>query len=179
MYGPGLAAAWVRGRGPPWPGLAGRGLGRGALFPPSMFRKAWAARPGRPSPVDLAPPDFVYVRVYDTDIRRPGVRVPGPGQVEEPNYQKTDHVSKKSDAEHEEMPPLEEHWYTFPQKISVPQSGYQYVIDPVKAEAKESNPLPTPKEGRRSSSSSGGTTTSSSTRRSRSRSGTGSCPTCW
>ena len=35
-------------------------------------------------------------------------------KVKNPNYGKKDLVSKASDAENEELPPLEEHWFIFP-----------------------------------------------------------------
>jgi hypothetical protein len=148
MYGPGFGSAG--------PGEEG-GMGRSPLFPPNMLnpRKGpggpgeGPGGPGGPgTQATYAPPEYVYVRVYDTDIKDGLVyEYRARAKLKNPNYQKTNDVSKKSDADLEEMPPLEEHWYVFPQKISVPQNGYQYVIEPVKAEAKESNPLPQPREG--------------------------------
>jgi len=90
------------------------------------------------------PPDFIYVRAYDADIRdgftyQYRMRV----KVKNPNHGMKDQVSKASDAEPEELPPLEEHWYTFPQKVQVPQSAYFFVIDPLPP-AKTIKPLPTP-----------------------------------
>jgi hypothetical protein len=150
MYGPGIGG----------PGAAEGGLGGGAaspLFPPSMYnpRKGPGGAEGPVGPggpagtqATYAAPDYVYCRVYDTDIRDGLVyEYRARAKLKNPNYQKVSEVSKKSDADLEEMPPLEEHWYLFPQKVSVPQNGYQYVIEPVKAEAKESNPLPQPREG--------------------------------
>ena len=52
-------------------------------------------------------------------------------KLNNPNFGKRDLVSKKSDADPEELPTMEEHWYVFPQKVSVPQGGYHYVSDPV------------------------------------------------
>jgi hypothetical protein len=147
MYGPGFGGAG--------PGEEG-GVGRSPLFPPGMAnpRKGPGGPEGPVGPggpgtqATYAAPDYVYVRVYDTDIKDGLVyEYRARAKLKNPNYQKPETVSKKSDADLEEMPPLEEHWYVFPQKISVPQSGYQYVIDPTKPDPKESNPLPTPREG--------------------------------
>jgi len=100
--------------------------------------------PGPAAPEKYEPPDFIYVRAYDADIRdgltyqyRIGVK------VKNPNFDKTDQVSKKSDAENEELPPLEEQWFVIPDKVKVPRSWDFYVIDPVK-QPNTIKPLPTP-----------------------------------
>ena len=90
------------------------------------------------------PPDFIHVRVYDADIRdgltyEYRARV----KVKNPNYKRQD-VSKASDADLEELPPLEEHWFVFPQKVTVPQAAYFYVLDPLPPNSKAVKPLPTP-----------------------------------
>jgi hypothetical protein len=156
MYGPGLGGGAGTGSADgPAPGGA-----VGSLFPPGSLRGkpgtgggpgagTEAVGPGTGAgQAVFAPPEFVYVRAYDTDIKDGLVyEYRARAKLKNPNYQKADYVSKKSDADLEELPPQDEHWYVFPQKVSVPQSGYQYVIDPVKAGEKESNPLPMPKEG--------------------------------
>jgi hypothetical protein len=128
------------------------GDGMMGLLPPGFDR-------GKKGPMDpndttttgpktIEPPDHVYVRVYDTDVRDGLVheyrmRV----KLKNPNYGKTkDQVSKASDADTEELPPLDEHWFVFPQKVSVPPSGFHYVIDPIPP-GKTAYPLPTPREG--------------------------------
>jgi len=147
MYGPGFGGAGGEGG-------TGTGGGMTTLFPPSMLNPKKGTGtgeltgPATGTQATYAPPDHVYVRVYDTDIKDGLVyEYRARAKLKNPNYQKADFVSKKSDADLEEMPPLEEHWYVFPQKISVPQSVYQYVIEAVKPEPKEANPLPAPKEG--------------------------------
>lgn len=94
------------------------------------------------------PPDYIFVRVYDTDVRDGYVheyrmRV----KLKNPNYGKNDQVSKKSDADMEELPPLDEHWYVFPQKVSVPQGGYHYVVDWTKPDPKAAYSLRAPRDG--------------------------------
>ena len=76
------------------------------------------------------PPDYVYVRVYDDKIQdgltyEYRIRV----KLKNPNYGKKGQVSKESDADLEELPPVDE-WYQFPQQVKVPQSAYFYVMDP-------------------------------------------------
>src|SRR5262249_56279183 len=58
-------------------------------------------------------------------------------------------VSKASDAENEELPALDEHWYEFPQRVKVPQTVYHYVVEPTPAKPKESQALaaPSPEKG--------------------------------
>ena len=41
-------------------------------------------------------------------------------KLKNPNFQRQDEVSKESDADTEELPPLDEHWYVFPQKVVGP-----------------------------------------------------------
>src|SRR5262249_55380655 len=67
-------------------------------------------------------------------------------KVKNPNFGKKGQVSKESDADQEELPPQEEHWFTFPQKVKIPQSGYFYVIDPLPP-AKTIKALPVPRDG--------------------------------
>ncbi len=100
------------------------------------------------TPGSIEPPDNIYVRVYDTDVRDGLVheyrmRV----KLKNPNFGKADLVSKKSDADNEELPPLDEHWYTFPQKVSVPKGGYLYVVDPTKPDAKAAYAMHQPRDG--------------------------------
>jgi len=64
-------------------------------------------------------------------------------KVKNPNFGKKDQVSKASDAENEEIPPLEEQWFVIPDKVKLPQSAYFYVVDPVK-QPNTIKPLPTP-----------------------------------
>jgi hypothetical protein len=124
--------------------------GEGSLFP-GMGGKTKGNNkepPGATTPAAIEPPDYIYVRVYDTDVRDGMIhayrmRV----KLKNPNYNKHDLVSKKSDADTEELPPLEEHWYEFPQKVSVPQGGYTYLVDWTKPDAKASNPLREPRDG--------------------------------
>jgi hypothetical protein len=111
---------------------------------------------GRKNPMDpgtgsttapASPPEHIFVRVYDTDVRDGLVheyrlRV----KLKNPNFGKRDQVSKKSDADPEELPALEEHWYVFQQKVTVPQGGYHYVVDPTPP-GKAAYPLPLLKEG--------------------------------
>jgi len=125
------------------PGEGGAG---GGLLPPPPPKKG-TEKAERPK--EWEPPENVFVRVYDTDIRdgyvyEYRVRV----RVKNPNYgRKTDTVAKQSDADSEELPPLEEHWFTFPQKVQLPKAGYYYVVDPTPPNAKVANPLPAPREG--------------------------------
>jgi len=122
------------------------GLGSGFMPPPPPKKQ-----PGEKAemPKEWEPPENVYVRVYDTDIRDGFVyeyrmRV----RVKNPNYgRKTDTVAKQSDADAEELPPLDEHWFTFPQKVQLPRAGYYYVVDHTPANAKVANPLPAPRDG--------------------------------
>jgi hypothetical protein len=120
----------------------GGGMG---LLPPSGGKN----KPTEPAatPTQALPPEHIFVRVYDTDVRDGFVheyrlRV----KLKNPNFNKRDLVSKKSDADPEELPALEEHWYTFPQKVSVPQGGYHYVVEPTPP-GKSAYPLPQPKDG--------------------------------
>jgi hypothetical protein len=126
------------------------GEGGGMLFPPGFGKKGGGMDPmgNQPTSGTIEPPDHVYVRVCDMDVKEGLVheyrmRV----KLKNPNYGKKDLVSKASDADTEELPPLEEHWYTFPQKLSVPQGGYHYVVDASKPDPKASRPLPQPRDG--------------------------------
>jgi hypothetical protein len=97
------------------------------------------------APEKYEPPDFIYVRAYDAEIRdgltyEYRIRV----KVKNPNYGKTDQVSKKSDAENEELPPLEEQWFVIPQKVKVPRAWDFYVIDPPVKQPNTIKPLPIP-----------------------------------
>jgi len=65
-------------------------------------------------------------------------------KLKNPNFGKRDEVSKKSDADTEELPPLEEHWFTFPEKVAVPQAGYHYVVEYTKPEPKAAFPIAEP-----------------------------------
>src|SRR5262249_22472316 len=101
-------------------------------------------------PTSYEPPDHIYVRVYDTDIKdgleyQYRMRV----KLKNPNFGKKDQVSKASDAENEELPALDEHWYEFPQRVKVPQTVYHYVVEPTPAKPKESQALaaPSPEKG--------------------------------
>jgi hypothetical protein len=115
----------------------------GGLFP--VRGKKEKGEPGTTAaPEKYEPPDFVYVRAYDADIRdgltyEYRMRV----KVKNPNYGKKGQVSKESDADVEELPPQEEHWYVFPQKVKMPQAGYFYAIDPIPL-AKTIKALPAP-----------------------------------
>jgi hypothetical protein len=123
------------------------GEGMGGFFPPSAGKgnkKGNETPIGPATPDKYEPPDFIYVRAYDADFRdgftyQYRMRV----KVKNPNYGKTDQVSKKSDAETEELPPTEEQWFVIPDKVKVPRSAYVYVIDPLKP-ANTIKPLPTP-----------------------------------
>ena len=91
------------------------------------------------------PPDHIYVRAYDPSIQEGRIytyriRV----KVKNPNFGKKDQVSKASDADTEELPPLEEHWFEFKNAVSVPQAGYHYVVEYTKPDAKASLPLREP-----------------------------------
>ncbi|MBO0700363.1 MAG: hypothetical protein J2P46_18340, partial [Zavarzinella sp.] len=100
---------------------------------------------------DYQPPDYVYVRVYDTDIKDGLVyeyrlRV----KAKNPNYGKKDQVSKASDADSEELPPQDDHWFVVPEKVHVPQGGYTYVTDYTPPKANEGRGVGTislPREG--------------------------------
>lgn len=133
--------------GAPNAGLYNPGEGGGmGILPPSPGKNKGVNEPVTPSAA-LEPPEHIYVRVYDTDVRDGLVheyrmRV----KLKNPNFGKKDLVSKASDADNEELPPLEEHWYEFKQKVSAPQGGYQYVTDPTPP-GKTAYPLPQPKDG--------------------------------
>jgi hypothetical protein len=104
-----------------------------------------AALTGAPSAYQ--PPDYVYVRVYDTDIKdglvyEYRIRV----KVKNPNFQRKGEVSKASDADNEELPPQEDHWFVVPNKVSVPQGGYSYVTEWTRPKERESRPLSPPDE---------------------------------
>jgi len=109
---------------------AGMGSGLfGQMRPPG---KTGEAPGGTTTQGKWEPPDFVYVRVYDPTVRdgltyEYRARV----KVKNPNFGKKDLVAKASDADLEELPPTEDQWYVFPQKVKVPQAGYFYVIDPL------------------------------------------------
>ncbi len=120
--------------------------GNMGLLPPALSKTKGAAENITAS-ATIEPPDHIFVRVYDTDVRdglvheyRMRVR------VKNPNFGKKDLVSKASDADNEELPPLDEHWYEFKQKVSIPQSGYQYVVDPTPP-GKSATPMKEPKDG--------------------------------
>jgi len=121
----------------------------GMNLPPARgAQKKDAKDTGALDPNRFDPPDYIYVRAYDTDIKdgmvyKYRIRV----KVKNPNYQKKDLVAKASDAENEELPPLEEHWFEIPQWVKIPQAGYYYVVDPTPSTSKVANPLPQPKEG--------------------------------
>ncbi|HKB02302.1 MAG TPA: hypothetical protein VKD90_08785, partial [Gemmataceae bacterium] len=100
------------------------------------------------TPTSYQPPDYVFVRVYDTDIKdglvyEYRIRV----KVKNPNFQRKGEVSKASDADNEELPPQEDHWFVVPNKVSVPQGGYTYVTEWTPPKDRESRPLPRPQEG--------------------------------
>jgi hypothetical protein len=122
------------------------GAGPGGFLPPPPSKKT---NTSDGPPKEWEPPENVFVRVYDTDIRDGYVyayrmRV----RVKNPNYgRKTDTVAKQSDADPEELPPLDEHWFEFPQKVQLPRAGYYYVVDPTPPSAKVANPLPAPRDG--------------------------------
>jgi hypothetical protein len=122
--------------------------GEGSLFPGMGKQKSKDSGSGNSTPATIEPPDFIFVRVYDTDVRdglihEYRMRV----KLKNPNFGKHDMVSKKSDADTEELPPLDEHWFVFPDRVSVPQGGYHYVVDWTKPDAKASNPLREPRDG--------------------------------
>lgn len=131
-------------------GLYNPGEGAG-LFPPGFGKGKGPMDMGPATtgtPGSSEPPDHIFVRVCDMDVREGlvheyRIRV----KLKNPNYGKKELVSKASDADNEELPPLDEHWYVFSQKLSIPQGGYHYVVDPTKPDPKASRPLPTPKEG--------------------------------
>lgn len=128
----------------------GMGEGEGGLFiPPGPGGPGGRKSKEKTGPVTLPakyePPDFIYVRAYDGYLQdgltyEYRMRV----KVKNPNFGKKGLVSKESDAEPEELPPLEEHWYVFPQKVSVPRSWNFYVIDPLPP-AKTIKALPAPR----------------------------------
>jgi hypothetical protein len=131
--------------------LPGPGEGGGLLLPGfdrgKRSGKPGAGEPGTPTTPNkpLEPPEHIYVRAYDTDIQEGRVyayrlRV----KLKNPNFGKRDEVSKKSDADTEELPPLEEHWFTFPEKVEVPRAGYHYVVEYTKPDSKASFPISEP-----------------------------------
>jgi len=118
-----------------FPGRGNKGKGLGGAFSATV-------------PPSYEPPDYVYVRVYDTDIKdgliyEYRLRV----KAKNPNYGKKDQVAKASDAESEELPAQEDHWFVVPQRVSVPQGGYHYVVEYTPPKERESRPLPRPHEG--------------------------------
>jgi hypothetical protein len=130
-----------------FPGMMGGmfpGMGRGGKGKPGAEGGVFSAT----VPQSYEPPDFVYVRVYDTDIKDGLVyeyrlRV----KVKNPNYGRKGEVSKASDADNEELPPQEDHWFVVPQKVAVPQGGYHYVVEYTPPKDRESRPLPRPEPG--------------------------------
>ncbi|HEX3152125.1 MAG TPA: hypothetical protein VHR66_28895 [Gemmataceae bacterium] len=136
------------------PEVTGGGAGGPSMLIPPSGKKGGGAEGGVGAGTTAAggnyePPDFIFVRVYDTDIQdgrtyEYRLRV----RVKNPNFgRKTDSVSKASDADNEELPALDEHWYVFPQKVKLPRAGYYYVVDPTPPNAKLVNQMPTPREG--------------------------------
>jgi hypothetical protein len=132
-------------------GLYNPGDGMAGLLPPGFGGKKGRSSdsPDLPAtgPTSIEPPDHIYVRVYDADVKdglihEYRMRV----KLKNPNYGKKDVVSKPSDADMEELPPLDEHWYVFPQKVSVPPGGYHFVVDPTPP-GKAAYPLPPLKDG--------------------------------
>lgn len=121
------------------------GEGASGIAPPGLGnlpKKGAEGTTPATTATNIEPPDFIYIRVYDPEIMD--------GQVYEyrlraklknPNFGKHDLVSKRSDADNEELPPLEEHWYVFPQKVSVPQAAYHYVVEPKKEKDKDPGAL--------------------------------------
>lgn len=99
-------------------------------------------------PASYKPPEHIYVRVYDADVREGYIheyrlRV----RLKNPNYGKTTaEISKASDGENEELPALDEHWYVFPKTVSVPREGYHYVVD-YTPPGKAAYAMPEPREG--------------------------------
>jgi hypothetical protein len=122
----------------------GGGEGGSFLLPPGVKKGSGAdPRPGATAGANYEPPDYVFVRVYDTEIRdgqtyEYRMRV----KVKNPNFGKKDLVSKPSDAENEELPPLQEQRFTFPTKVHTPKSTYFYVVDPTPPSGKTVNSLP-------------------------------------
>jgi hypothetical protein len=124
---------------PGFPGFPGEGRTKGSGAPPGT--SGTSSTPSGP----IEPPDHVYVRVYDTDIQDGRIyeyrlRV----KLKNPNFGRKDQVSKASDADTEELPPDDLHWYVFPKKVSVPQGGYHYVVEYTKPESKTAFPMPAP-----------------------------------
>jgi hypothetical protein len=125
------------------PGAGGEG---GSFLIPPSAKKGMGTEPGAGTGTAgsaYEPPDYVFVRVYDTDIKdgqtyEYRMRV----KVKNPNYGKKDLVSKPSDAENEELPPLEEQWFTFPTKVNTPKATYYYVADPTPPSGKTASSLP-------------------------------------
>jgi hypothetical protein len=118
--------------------------------PPGGKKNDTGTRPDVTAPSQYDPPDYVYVRVYDTDIRdgltyEYRMRV----KMKNPNFGKKEVVSKPSDADNEELPPLDEHWYVFPQKVKMPQSGYFYVVDYTAPPSRANKPMPAPRNDAR------------------------------
>jgi hypothetical protein len=116
------------------------GFGKGKGTSDSKFTPA--------APQSYEPPEHVYVRVYDAEVQdgrvyEYRVRV----RLKNPNFGKKEAVSKASDADNEELPPQEDHWFVIPQKVSVPQAGYHYVVEYTPPKEKEVRPYPTPREG--------------------------------
>jgi hypothetical protein len=123
----------------------GEGGGMMPEFPGAASRKGKESGTATPPSGPPEPPDHIYVRAYDPSIQEGRVyeyriRV----KVKNPNFGKKDQVSKASDADTEELPPLEEHWFQFPNRVSVPQAGYHYVVEYTKPDAKASLPLREP-----------------------------------
>ena len=88
--------------------------------------------PGTPTTPTAAqePPDNIYVRVYDTDIQdgrmyEYRLRV----KLKNPNFGKKDLVSKRPTQRPRNCRRSRAAWSTFPEKVTVPQAGYHYVVE--------------------------------------------------
>ncbi len=135
LYGPGGGAA----DGP-------TGMPAGSFMLPQA-KKAGTPEtaPGTATTGKIEPPDYIYIRVFDNDIREGVVyQYRMRAKLFNPNFGKHDLVSKRSDADNKELPVGEEHWYTFPQSVSIPAASYQYAID---ARPAAKGQLPPPKPG--------------------------------
>ena len=126
---------------------AGMRRGGGFMMPtkPGGGNKS-GENPNQPSTSGgkIEPPDYIYIRVFDTDIKDGMVyHYRMRARLLNPNFGKRDLVSKSSDADNKELAVGEEHWFEFSQPVAVPKTSYQYVIDaPPAAKGQPAPPKP-------------------------------------
>ncbi|WP_052639856.1 hypothetical protein [Zavarzinella formosa] len=118
------------------PGGGEPGSGSGFMLPTKgpgkgpMMDMGPGGNPNGTASGKIEPPDYIYIRVFDTEVKDGLVyNYRMRAKLVNPNFGKRDLVSKSSDADNKELPLGEEHWFEFPESVTIPNAIYQYVID--------------------------------------------------